>query len=108
MLGVAHAIACSSGTASVHLAVAALDLEPGDEVIVPPITDIGSIVPILWQNAVPVFADVDPADHGARPLERARRDWLRARARSWPCTSPDSLAICAALREIAREHGTRS
>src|SRR5512140_3462087 len=59
-LGMKHAVACSSGTASVHLAVAALDLEPGDEVIVPPITDIGSIVPILWQNAVPVFADVDP------------------------------------------------
>ena len=58
-LGVKHAVACSSGTACVHLAVAALDLEPGDEVIVPPITDIGSILPILWQNAIPVFADVD-------------------------------------------------
>lgn len=59
-IGVEHAVACSSGTACVHLAVAALDLEPGDEVIVPPITDIGSILPILWQNAIPVFADVDP------------------------------------------------
>lgn len=59
-IGVAHAVACSSGTACVHLAVAALDLEPGDEVIVPPITDIGSILPVLWQNAIPVFADVDP------------------------------------------------
>lgn len=59
-LGVKHAVACSSGTACVHLAVAALDLEPGDEVIVPPITDIGSILPILWQNAIPIFADVDP------------------------------------------------
>lgn len=59
-IGVDHAAACSSGTACVHLAVAALDLEPGDEVIVPPITDIGSILPVLWQNAVPIFADVDP------------------------------------------------
>jgi perosamine synthetase len=59
-IGVEHAVACSSGTACVHLAVAALDLEPGDEVIVPPITDIGSILPVLWQNAIPVFADVDP------------------------------------------------
>lgn len=59
-LSAKYAVACSSGTACVHLAVAALDLEPGDEVIVPPITDIGSILPILWQNAVPVFADVDP------------------------------------------------
>ena len=59
-IGVKHAVACSSGTACVHLAIAALDLEPGDEVIVPPITDIGSILPVLWQNAIPVFADVDP------------------------------------------------
>ena len=79
MLRMPHAIACSSGTASVHLAVAALDLEPGDEVIVPPITDIGSIVPILWQNAVPVFADVDlctmvldPADVEAKISPRTR------------------------------------
>jgi dTDP-4-amino-4,6-dideoxygalactose transaminase len=58
-IGVSRAVACSSGTACVHLAIAALDLDPGDEVIVPPITDIGSILPILWQNAIPVFADVD-------------------------------------------------
>ena len=59
-LGARYAVACSSGTACVHLALAALDLEPGDEVIVPPVTDIGSILPILWQNAVPIFADLDP------------------------------------------------
>jgi dTDP-4-amino-4,6-dideoxygalactose transaminase len=59
-LGVKYAVACSSGTACVHLAVAGLDLEPGEEVIVPPITDIGTILPVLWQNAIPVFADVDP------------------------------------------------
>lgn len=59
-IGTKYAVACTSGTACVHLAVGALDLEPGDEVIVPPITDIGSILPILWQNAIPVFADVDP------------------------------------------------
>ena len=58
-IGVKHAVACSSGTSCVHLAVAALDLDPGDEVIVPPITDIGTILPVLWQNAIPVFADVD-------------------------------------------------
>jgi perosamine synthetase len=60
MLDLPFAIACSSGTAAVHLCVNALHLEPGDEIIVPPITDIGTILPILWQNAVPVFADTDP------------------------------------------------
>lgn len=56
-----HAQACSSGTAAIHTAIAALDLEPGDEIITSPITDMGAITPILYQGAIPVFADVDPA-----------------------------------------------
>jgi dTDP-4-amino-4,6-dideoxygalactose transaminase len=47
MLGVRHAIACSSGTAAIHCAVAAIDPEPGDEIITSPITDMGAIAPIL-------------------------------------------------------------
>ncbi|MGN9764050.1 DegT/DnrJ/EryC1/StrS family aminotransferase [Micromonospora sp. SD12] len=54
------AIACNSGSAAVHTAVAALDLEPGDEVIVSPLTDVGGVAPVLWQGCIPVFADVDP------------------------------------------------
>ncbi len=58
-IGVSHAIACSSGTAALHTAVAALDPEPGDEIVTTPITDMGAITPILYQGAIPVFADVD-------------------------------------------------
>jgi perosamine synthetase len=58
-LGVGEAVASTSGTSAIHLAVAALDPNPGDEIIVTPITDFGSVIPILAQNAVPVFADVD-------------------------------------------------
>ena len=60
LLGVKHAWACASGTAAVHTAVAALDPEPGDEIITSPITDMGALAPILYQGAIPVFADVDP------------------------------------------------
>ncbi|HWM92644.1 MAG TPA: DegT/DnrJ/EryC1/StrS family aminotransferase [Thermoanaerobaculia bacterium] len=60
-LGVRHALACSSGTAAFHTAVAAVDPEPGDEIVTSPITDMGAISPILYQGAIPVFADVDPA-----------------------------------------------
>ena len=59
-LGVNEAVASTSGTSALHLAVAALDPNPGDEIIVTPITDFGSVIPILAQNAVPVFADVRP------------------------------------------------
>jgi dTDP-4-amino-4,6-dideoxygalactose transaminase len=58
--GRTHAIACSSGTAAVHIAVGALGLRAGAEVIVPAITDMGSLTGILYQGLVPVFADVEP------------------------------------------------
>ena len=59
-LGVKYAYGCSSGTAAVHAAIAAIDPEPGDEIISSPITDMGALAPILYQGAIPVFADVDP------------------------------------------------
>jgi perosamine synthetase len=59
-IGCSHAVASSSGTAALHLAVAAVNPEPGDEVVVPPITDFGTVIAVLACNAVPVFADVDP------------------------------------------------
>ncbi len=60
LVGSDHALACTSGTAAVHLAVLAIDPEPGDEIITTPITDMGALAPILHQGAIPVFADVDP------------------------------------------------
>lgn len=60
MLGVKKAHACASGTAAVHIALAALDPNPGDEVVTTSITDMGALTPILYQGAVPVFAEVDP------------------------------------------------
>ena len=79
-LGTAHTVACSSGTAAVHLAVAALDPEPGDEFIVPPVTDMGTILPVLWQNCIPVFADVDARTLTIDPIDVERRITGRTRA----------------------------
>lgn len=58
--GVPMAKAVSSGSAAVHTAVAAIDPEPGDEIITTPVTDMGAVAPILYQTAIPVFADIDP------------------------------------------------
>lgn len=52
----------SSGTASIHTAVAAAGIPAGYEVITSPITDAGTVFAILFQNAIPVFADVDPTN----------------------------------------------
>ena len=99
-LGVSHCVACSSGTSSVHLTIAALDLDPGDEVIVPPITDIGSILPILWQNAIPVFADVDSQTMVLDPIAVEKQITLHTRAvmavhlAGMPCPMDELQSIC--------------
>jgi perosamine synthetase len=59
-IGLSDVVAASSGTAAIHTAVAALDLEPGDEVITTSVTDIGGLTPLLYQGLIPVFADVSP------------------------------------------------
>lgn len=99
-LGLPYAVACSSGTACVHLAVAALNLEPGDEVIVPPITDIGTILPVLWQNAIPVFADVDPetmlieTTSVAKAISSRTRAVIAVHLAGTPCALDELHALC--------------
>ena len=78
--GAAHGIAMSSGTASLHTAVAALNPEPGDEIITTPITDMGAITPILYQGAIPVFADVDPQTYNLTAATIAPKITSRTRA----------------------------
>ncbi len=80
VLGAGHAVACSSGTAALHLAVAAVDPEPGDEIITTPISDMGTVFPILMQNAVPVFADVDPITGNLDPAAVAAAITPRTKA----------------------------
>ena len=58
--GAKHCAVTSSGTSAIHTALGAVGIQPGDEVITSPITDMGSVIGILYQNAVPVFADLDP------------------------------------------------
>jgi perosamine synthetase len=59
-IGVKYAYACTSGSAAIHCAIAAIDPNPGDEIITTSITDMGALTPILYQGAIPVFADVCP------------------------------------------------
>jgi dTDP-4-amino-4,6-dideoxygalactose transaminase len=66
-IGSRHAHACASGTAAVHIAIAAIDPEPGDEIVTTSITDMGALTPILYQGAIPVFCDVDPKTYNVTP-----------------------------------------
>lgn len=66
-----YAVGSTSGTAAIHVAVGTIDPEPGDEIISAPITDGGGIVGIIYQNAIPVFADIDSSfNMDPRDIER--------------------------------------
>jgi dTDP-4-amino-4,6-dideoxygalactose transaminase len=57
--GLRHAVALSSGTAAMHLALRHLGLGPGDEVFASTLTFIGSVTPVVFEGATPVFIDAD-------------------------------------------------
>jgi len=80
VMGVDHCVASTSGTAAIHVAVGAVNPEPGDEIITGPITDMGTVIPILLQNAIPVFADLERATLGLDPADVERRITERTRA----------------------------
>jgi dTDP-4-amino-4,6-dideoxygalactose transaminase len=98
-----YAMPCSSGTAALHIAVAALGLAPGDEVITTPITDIGTVIGVIYQQGVPVFADLCPGTYNLDPADVERRITPRTKAiiAVHLCGNPCDLA---ALKTIADRH----
>ncbi len=77
---VRHAIAVTSATTGLHLALAALGIGPGDEVIVPAFTWVATANAVLYCGATPVFADVDRATFNIDPADMARRLTTKTRA----------------------------
>nr|WP_263325085.1 aminotransferase class I/II-fold pyridoxal phosphate-dependent enzyme [Neobacillus sp. Marseille-Q6967] len=75
-VGVNAAVAVSSGTAAIHLALKLLDVGPGDKVFCSTLTFVASANPILYQGAEPVFIDSEPETWNMSPhaLERALKD----------------------------------
>ena len=103
-IGVKHAIALPSCTAAIHLALVALEISRGDEVIVPDVTWIASAAPIEYVGAQPVFADIDATTWciSAEAFERAiTRHTKAVIALDLYGGMPDLTAI----RQIAKSHG---
>jgi perosamine synthetase len=102
--GVKHAIGINTGTAALHIAIAALDIGPGDEVIVPPFTFIATASSILHNNAIPIFADIDNKTYTLDPKSVKEKITDKTKA-----IIPVHLAGIAAnmneLKELANDHG---
>ncbi|HET6365585.1 MAG TPA: DegT/DnrJ/EryC1/StrS family aminotransferase [Pseudomonadales bacterium] len=104
LCGVPHAVATNTGTAALHVALLALDVGAGDEVITTPLSCIASANPILFQGARPVFADVDAETYNLAPAAVERCVTARTRA-ILPVHLFGHPADMDALRAVARRHG---
>jgi dTDP-4-amino-4,6-dideoxygalactose transaminase len=77
---VPHAVTCANGTVALEVALRALGIGPGDEVIVPPYTFVASASSILLAGATPVFADIDSKSCNLSPEAAERAVTSRTRA----------------------------
>ena len=89
-----HVSAVSSGTAGLHLAVRAAGVEAGDEVVTTPFSFVASANCLLYENARPVFCDIDPRTLNIDPGRRARRPSPSAPPACCRCTSSATRPTC--------------
>ncbi|HET6317990.1 MAG TPA: DegT/DnrJ/EryC1/StrS family aminotransferase [Chloroflexota bacterium] len=75
-----HAVGVASGTDAITLALRAVGVQPGDEVLVPANAGVPPVAATVAAGAVPVFCDVDPRTHGLDPTDVGRRITPRSRA----------------------------
>ncbi len=94
---------CSSGSAACHIAVAAAGIAPGDEVITSGITDIGTVIGVLFQQAVPVFADLEPFTGCLDPADVERKITPKTKAIMAVHLAGNPCRL-AELKEIADKH----
>jgi dTDP-4-amino-4,6-dideoxygalactose transaminase len=101
-----HGICVSSGSAALKVALQALDIDYGDEVIVPPYTFVATASSCLSVGALPVFADIDPQSYTLDPARVEEAIGRRTRA-----IIPVHLGGCPAdmdrIRGLAQRHGLR-
>jgi dTDP-4-amino-4,6-dideoxygalactose transaminase len=103
-VGARHAIAVSSATTGLHLALVAAGVSPGDEVICPSYTFIATANAVIYANAIPVFVDVDPRTYNIDPklIEAAITPRTKA---ILPVSQVGLPADLDEILRIARKHG---
>lgn len=102
--GARHAVSFSSGTAALHAAAFTAGLESGDEAITSPLTFVATANCVLYQGAVPVFADVSPDTLNLDPEQAAARITSRTRV-LLPVDYAGHPADLELILELAERHG---
>ncbi|MBZ8134446.1 DegT/DnrJ/EryC1/StrS aminotransferase family protein [Afifella sp. IM 167] len=102
--GARHAVALNSGTSALHLALLALGIGPGDEVITVSMTFVATAAAIRYAGATPVFVDIDPSTWTMDPARIEERITPRTRA-IMPVHLHGRLADMGPILNLARRHG---
>jgi len=104
LLGCKHVVATTSGTTAIFLALAAMGVGPGDEVIVPDVTFIATANAVTLTGAKPILADVEPGRLTLDP--QSTEDAITARTKAIvPVHVSGRAADLGAIMEIAKRHG---
>jgi len=117
-IGVEHAIAVANGSVALELALIALGIGPGDEVVVTPRSFIASVSCVHLVGAKPVFADVDPisgnlsAESIARVMTKKTKAVVLVHVAGWPCEMNDIMNLAdkhsiKVIEDCAQSHGSR-
>ncbi|WP_417462394.1 DegT/DnrJ/EryC1/StrS family aminotransferase [Kordiimonas sp.] len=113
-----YAIAISNGTVALELALRALEIGPGDEVIVPPRTFFATVSAVVMVGATPVFVDIDSVSHNICPKSVAAHITEKTKAvicvhlAGWPCDMDAIKSVCQPanvkiVEDCAQAHGAR-
>ncbi len=116
--GANHAVALANGTLALDVALKALNIGPGDEVIVTPRTFIASVSSVINAGAVPVFADVDvntgniTADSISKVLTSKTKAVICVHLAGWPCDMDPIMALAKerhlkVIEDCAQAHGAK-
>ena len=98
-----YAVMCTSGTAGSHGCLVALDFPVGSEIITTSVSDIGVIIPIFYENLVPVFADIDPTTYNLDPISVEKKITNKTKA-VIAVHLAGSPADLGALEAICKKH----
>ena len=113
-----YAVTCTSGTAALHGSLVALDLEPGSEIITTSVADIGIVIPIMYENLIPVFADIDSETYNItaanveKKITRKTKAVIAVHLAGNPCDLDSLVDLCkkykiVLIEDFSQAHGAK-
>lgn len=104
--GVAHGVGVANGTDALHLSVKSLGIKPGDEVITTPFTFFATVEAIIYEGAIPVFADILPDTFNIDPVQIEQKITPKTKA-IMPVHMFGHPADMARIMDIAKRHNLK-